>query len=410
MATNGLPRESTRVSALIALAHIGISPALVQQEFLKRKRITKSKMTESLLIPEANHVKDIMGKHLVISDWQAVDILLATIASHKLPGNMLWLRLIGASGSGKSEILKSLLSQNDYCTAGEAFTPSAIRRGYNPEGKMLPRMLDRWNTKLVITKDFAAMLTKRSEDRIEVFGLLRSVWDGELDADYGSDEGHIKQKSHFDWIIGTTSYVESQSTLEGLLGTRFIDLRWGRPIDSRSAVVKAISNNSQLNNIRPEFDEAMQQFIAAIDPLSVATIQDATWLADIANLTGKMRTVVVRDKWHDVTDIPEPEVATRLGQTFAKIVNGLSLIGIYDYKPYITRLAKDCLPSKRRGLVECHLSGVKSNAKIANILGISKRSVEYHLDDLEILGIKLNGEVSEFFKSNVQLSLGVKGE
>ena len=125
------------------------------------------------MITEAEQFKTKLAERLIIDDWQAVDILLATVAAHKVKGNMLWLRVIGASGSGKTEVLRTLMANPVYCAKGESFTPAAIRRGYKPDDKKeLPKMLERWNGKLVITKEFNTMLTKNRELKLEVLSLI----------------------------------------------------------------------------------------------------------------------------------------------------------------------------------------------------------------------------------------------
>ena len=44
------------------------------------------------------------------------------------------------------------------------------------------------------TKDIADILTARKDARTEVFGIFRSVKDGKLTSDFGSDEGHLEQE------------------------------------------------------------------------------------------------------------------------------------------------------------------------------------------------------------------------
>ena len=205
------------------------------------------------MIPEMDRFKSCLAQHFVIDDWQAVEIVLASTVAHKCGGEMLWLRIIGASGSGKTEILRSIMSiPEGYIETLETLTPSAIRRGFqlvkkdkkNPDEykkvKTEPTLLERLDGKLVITKEFAPLLTRQHDAKLEIFDLLRSVHDGELDADYGSLQGHIKQKCWFDWILGATSYIDSQNQLEMQLGSRFTDIRWGSPISRTGAMAQAV--------------------------------------------------------------------------------------------------------------------------------------------------------------------------
>ena len=244
------------------------------------------------MIREAELFKQALSENLEIDDWKAIDILLAVVAAHKIKGNMLWLRIIGAGGTGKTEILRTLMDNADYCVPCETFTQAAIRGGSKKDGVDAPRLLKRLDTKLVITKEFNTILTKNKEDKEGIFGLLRSVHDGTLVSDFGSDAGFIKQEAWFDWILGVTQYVDRQRLLDALLGTRFIDLRWGRPIDHRRLVELALRNDEIREEMRVRTKSLMNDVINAIQPDETRPNIDINWLADLADLVCIARTPV----------------------------------------------------------------------------------------------------------------------
>jgi len=348
------------------------------------------------MIPEAIAYKKLLGENFIIDDLEAVDIILAVVAAHKITGNMLWLRLIGAPSSGKTEILRSLFENEEYCAKCESVTPAALRRGYIPDGKKdkdLPKFLERLDGKLAITKEFGVILTANKDSRKEVFGLLRSVHDGELVADYGSDQGYIVQKAWFDWIIGTTNYVEKDSMLEQQLGARFIDLRWRTPIDSLAMTTKALTNDGQIIHIRKTMFSAMNAFIEKVDPTDRTQV-DVEWLDKVIRITSKCRTHVERDNYRreDILSIPEVEATPRLATLFGRIINGLRFIGIENYKPYIIRLMFDNMPSLRSKTIKVMLSSDKkfTQQEIANELRVSQVTVGRIKEDLNILGFDLN--------------------
>jgi len=353
------------------------------------------------MITEVEQFKSLLGERLIIDDWEAIDIILATVAAHKIQGNMLWLRVIGASGSGKTEVLRTLLTNNEYCAKGESFTPAAIRRGYKPSDKDIPKMLERWNGKLVITKEFNTMLTKNKELKLEVFGLLRAVHDGELVADYGSDEGCIEQQTWFDWIVGVTSYVDRQSALEQQLGSRFIDLRWGKPLDYRSMVNKALENDEDLDIMHKDLSESMGYIIGKVSPNGCKPIIGISWLAEVANIVAICRTHVDRDGYSkEVVGIPEAEAPTRIAQGFARIIKGLAMLGITEYQPYIIRLMFDNIPTTRRAVIKAILDGHSTQTDIAQVTGLSQPTVNNYLEDLRILGFK-SDMIKEVLKGSI---------
>ena len=55
---------------------------------------------------------DLLDKYFPGMDKQAVTILMGVAVAHQLPGEMVWLRLYGASRSGKTEILRAIAAHS----------------------------------------------------------------------------------------------------------------------------------------------------------------------------------------------------------------------------------------------------------------------------------------------------------
>jgi hypothetical protein len=360
-----------------------------------------------MLMLEFAKYRECLGRHFEIDDWQAVDIVMAAAIAHRLKGEMLWLRIIGASGSGKTEILRSLLCQDGYCETMEVITPSAIRRGMqmvrrNKKTDELekvqdqPHLLELINGKLVITKELAPLLTKQHESRLELFGLLRSVHDGELVADYGSMQGRIKQKCWFDWILGTTTYVDSENQLEMQLGSRFTDLRWGSPKARIEAARKATHNVATIEKIREELTLLITAIIEKAEYEQVWGIEPLQLVYQVADVVAHFRTPIPRDRYSkDVADQPSIEMPTRLSINFAKIARGLIVLGMEDVSPFLTRLAWDALPPNRacvlRAVMELEKEGTKVTQEAiekVNHSGLSQQAISVISRDLALLGYK----------------------
>jgi len=160
------------------------------------------------MLETLHKVEATLRRHFEIVDWQGVELILATAVAHYAPREMLWFREIGASRSGKTELLRAVSAHPD-CEKMEAITPAALRGGLKEGAKLLTRI----DKKLVITKDLATLLTTRKDARTEIFGLLRPIKDGELISDFGSDEGHLAQTARFDWIVATTPFLSSIANL-----------------------------------------------------------------------------------------------------------------------------------------------------------------------------------------------------
>ena len=328
-------------------------------------------------------VKATLRKHFEIKDWQGVELILAAAVAHYAPGEMLWLREIGPSRSGKTELLRAI-SEHPDCAKMEAITPAALKGGLKEGAKLLARI----DGKLVVTKDFTTLLTTRKDAKTEIFGLLRPIKDGELVSDFGSDEGHLSQKVKFDWIVATTPVFEQHRQLESLLGERFIDLRW-RPGDRETMAFQAGMNNPHLESIRTELAANVCSLMerakaASFEPLSEGEIKI---ISEFGDKTARLRTPVQRDKYHDLVSYPEPEIGTDITQGFCRIVQGLKALGLTRYGPYINRLLWDCMPKLRSQVLRCLVKGITSADSIAKETKLSKRTIEYQLEDLRLLDI-----------------------
>ena len=117
-----------------------------------------------------NEFKHTLRRHVGIKYWQGVEIIVAAAVVHYLPGEMLWLRIIGASRLGKTEPLRAI-PEHPHCAEIEAVTPASLRDGF----KRASKLLDRINGKLVLDKDISAIVTTRKDMRNDILGLLWGV-------------------------------------------------------------------------------------------------------------------------------------------------------------------------------------------------------------------------------------------
>jgi len=85
-------------------------------------------------------VKATLRQHFEIKDWQGVEIIMATAVAHYIPGEMLWLRFIGPSRSGRTEFLRAIAEHPD-CAEMEVLTPAAFRGGFRKGPKLLDRII-----------------------------------------------------------------------------------------------------------------------------------------------------------------------------------------------------------------------------------------------------------------------------
>lgn len=347
-------------------------------------------------LKELQAYKRVVRKYLFIDDWQGLELLMALAVGHFTPtGEMLWLQLIGPSRSGKTELLMAI-AQHPSCVKSDRFTRGALTGGFRNSKSVLPR----WDGKLVITKDIAAMLGMRREERQDTFFNLRNIHDGNMDVDFGSDVGHVSHKFFFDWFIGATPAIESERRIEQEIGSRFITLRWRCPEDRQQLAIQAGDNSPILTQIRTELAFAacrlMDTAQAQVSHMTFPVLYDKPWLAAACDLVARARTGIRRNRYqrgHPISEPPVIEAPTSLMQDFSRAIAGLTLLGIHEYKPYIARLVWDAMPRTRAGVIRelTALHGQEpSQWAIAKQIGVSQPTVGWMLEELEVLGIFAN--------------------
>jgi hypothetical protein len=325
-----------------------------------------------------------------------VELVIAAAVSHKLRwGEMLWLRVIGASGSGKTELLRALDVQQPFTEPLEHLTAGAIRRGWiDPKDKDPRTLLKRLDSKLAVTMETAPLLTMERDKMEEIFGLLRGVYDGTLDSDYGSAQGHLRQTTFFDWILGTTSLIEKVRSLEYWLGSRFIDLQWTSPNDIETTVNKAMANvaGGKLEVIREKLSRAMADILKSV-PTNISPIspKDFPYLAEMGDIASTLRSPVERDRVNrQIEDLPEREVATRFGQNLIRIGTGLTMLGVTkaEIKPYFGRLVFNSMKRIRASVIKAWQGGLTNQDEIASHIRVSQGAVSRVIEDIKVLGWK----------------------
>ena len=83
--------------------------------------------------PLWSQIKEPFEKWLSLPNYDVVEVVAATVIANRLPGEPLWLAVVGPSSSGKTEIVRALegvsrVHQKDN------FTAATLASGYMEEG------------------------------------------------------------------------------------------------------------------------------------------------------------------------------------------------------------------------------------------------------------------------------------
>ncbi len=126
-------------------------------------------------------VVDLFQWTMWLPDPGVVYLVLATVAATRLPGDPVWLLLIGPPSSGKTEALDAL-SDLPEAHFASILTEAGLLSGSptpdeNATGGLLKLLGERG---LIVAPDFGTLLNEHRSTRNRIFACLREVFDGQF--------------------------------------------------------------------------------------------------------------------------------------------------------------------------------------------------------------------------------------
>lgn len=329
---------------------------------MTEKLMDIDQIKENLDLPQPatfEETLEIFKKWLILDDPEIIKIICATIVANRLSGDPLWLFIVAPPGGSKTEILRSLSGAFTVAVSSlsEHSLISGMRQGKNGAD---PSLIPKLDGKILVIKDFTAILTMRRESREEILGTLRDAYDGECSKSFGSNVGTVHYKSKFGLIAAVTPIIDKFYSIEQQLGERFLKVRM-RSLNPDKVVSKSLSNLGQETLMRNELNSAVQSLLLR----TAAFLKNIEYEDDVkeklialAILLSILRSGVSRNQFDQTIDfVPEAEIGTRLVKQLSKIAIGLTLldkrtkVSDVDYQ-IAKRIALDSLPSKKKAIID----------------------------------------------------------
>lgn len=350
-------------------------------------RELRKKFLEWLFIPE--------------KDLSVIDFVASIFVSSAVQGTPVWGYLIGPSGGLKSELLRAwdvpIAFHLDRLTA--ASTVSGFRGGGRD-----PSILPLIDGKVMVIKDFSAIINLPREARESIFATWRSAYDGDYSEAFGNI-GKVSYQSLFSLLVGTTSVVDILRKLHQVLGERFVSFRIASTQRMASAK-RAVGNVSKLKMMRKDLGKGTRKFLRQVEDLGITDVSLNQELEErvieLGDLTARFRSQVLRSgpTQKDIHYIPEAEIGTRLAQQLKVLIqaraiaSGREKANWEDFSLAI-RVARDSLPGKGFLVLRVlHLwyrkvgpRGYLSDRHMEDILGFSTLSLRTICEDLYLLDI-----------------------
>ncbi len=348
-----------------------------------------------------------------LPDPGIVYLVLGTVAANRLPGDPVWLLVIGPPSSGKTEVLDSL-SLLPETHAASTFTEAgllsgSVSRDERSTGGLLREVGDRG---VIVASDFGTLLNEHGSTRNCLFACLREVYDGKLVRRLGSKGGQpYVWTGHAGFIGACTEAVDSAAIDLGLLGERFSYYRVPAvtPNDDFLACMVADENAGRQRSVRDQRAEAVAEFferLALPNLLAEMTEDERGRLMTLATIGARCRSPVVREGFsREIELVPSHERPPRLYAQLRQLHDGMVAIGTPASEVWrlLAQVALDGIHPGRRAVLDYLIAqpGVHTTSSIAGHCRLPVTPTRRHLQELNGHGaVDLVGEHPERWEAS----------
>jgi hypothetical protein len=364
------------------------------ERYLAKESIETIPKKELYEISHVNHqtVTDYYKKWIHCKNTDHIDLCLAVAISRNHTKTQLWIILIAASGSGKSEILRPLEDKKEQPTTEimSKITPNTFLSGMSHSkvphvdfGETL-----QGKPTLFLTYDFSQFIKLDPKDKGQLWAQLRDLYDGFLERKAFDTHKKI-DNIRVNWLICTTPVVDSELLVQQELGTRELIYRFDQKETTKKDLMQRVWDNSnKLDTMRKELNSITRAFIEK---------QEANWveiepsekvkeeLMQLAQTTATLRAATESDNFTgELTNFVYEEEPTRVLNQFKALFVALkNLDANYSDESALRVIQRVVLssihPIRLRILIELMKTSRLSTTEIQKRLSIGWKTVNTQL-------------------------------
>ena len=356
--------------------------------------------SSSSLVPYSiDQTLKIFERWLIISDPTPIYAVLGTVAANLLPGDPVWLGVIGPPSSAKTEILNST-SMLPYVIQAATLTPAGLLSGtpkkqYDIKGGARGGLLRGIGEFGIISlKDFGSILSMRPDAKAEILAALREIYDGHWTRHLGTDGGKsLSWSGKLGLLFAATGVIDSHYSVIGSMGDRFLLTRLA-PV-GQGQFARALQHaGAATERMRKELAETVAHLFAGRRPAPRPISNDEIARIDrVILLAVRLRGAIERDRHsRELELVHGAEGTARIGLALERLLAGLDTLGVDrgTALAVVEMVAMDSVPPLRRNAYEClrksrELIGsfaVLTTTEIAQRLHLPTNTVRRTLEDL----------------------------
>jgi hypothetical protein len=313
--------------------------------------------TNGKALPPATiaQVLEVFDRWLILRDKTPIYAVLGAVAANLLPGDPVWLGVVGPPSSAKTEILNSI-SMLPKVVQVATLTPAGLLSGTpkkqaakGTQGGLLRQIGD---FGILALKDFGSILSMHQESKAEVLAALREIYDGAWIRHVGSDGGRtLAWRGKLGLIFACTGVIDLHYSVIGAMGDRSLLSRLAP--QARGQFKRGLQHiGPAAAQMRNELSTAVAQLFAGrrTEPRPLSDDEIAR-IEDTIMLVVRLRGAVARDsRTRDLEAVFGAEGTARIGLALERLLAGLDTLGVERRTAFevIEAVALDSVPPNRR--------------------------------------------------------------
>lgn len=331
-----------------------------------------------------------------VEDPTLIDLLLALSLSVHTQSDSIWLLIIGAPSSGKTEFV-NILSGLPYSHQVSTLTENAFLSGMGGSDGKEKSLLHKIGDKgILLMKDYTSILSLKEELRKKILGDMREIYEQKLTKATGNGRD-MEWKGKINFVGAVTDSIYLNEGDDASMGRRTIDYVMPHFSDEvRIKMAKRSSRNigdanvkrERIKEIVAEYIEERRQNMPLVFPDLPEELEDE--LIMIADFSTKMRTATKRDFHGNLTFAPGSELPMRM----ANQLTILAQVLVYqnegelskEHHDILIKLALDSISRQRRITLQCMAKYDRVTTKgVAQALNYPTKTTLQWLEDVNVL-------------------------
>mgnify|MGYP003340607996 FL=1 len=338
--------------------------------------------------------------HVDYSFADAATIVAATLLGAKLPGDPLWMFLVGPPSTSKTTIVDAFAFDCQHCESLSKLTSKALISGWKIPGtdddvSIFPLLKNR----TLLIKDYTAVMSLGSGVQEELYGILRDCYDGRVKVTYGNGKTCDYNDVYFSLVAAVTDEIRRDN--RSALGERFLKCEViGEDYDAMALTMAALNSvvkdATRTRNLQL-LGCSIRNYLNGvyINPNNLPTLPDKykLSLSALSLVIGHLRATVAKTQ-DDLQFRSRPEGGGRVVKQLSKLGLCLSLLlkkPEFDKEVYrlVKKVALDTIKSFQLELCQLlslNVKGLTTN-QIQHRMQIPKTTTQRILGDLQALQV-----------------------